>query len=243
VIARVKAALRPLRVYRAARFGWNFLRDPIFRHDHWLAWRQPENLFQFRSITAPDRYPYLFGYLRDAIATPQPHLLSFGCATGEEVFSLRRYFPSAAIKGLDINPANIAACRARLQATPDPTIAFEQNSSADAEPPSSYAAVLALAVFQHPALKHDRSVAICASRLRFADYERIVTGLAACVQPGGYLVIRHSMFRFADTVCSKDFSVRLEQPVEATFFPRFDRENRRLPDASTEQVVFQKLLL
>lgn len=241
MLAPVKAALRPFRVYRAARFTWHFVRDPIFRRDHRLAWQHPKNLFQFRSITAPDRYPRVFAYLQNAITAARPRLLSFGCATGEEVFSLRRYFPQATIKGIDINPGNIATCQARLAARPDAAIHFEHASSAAAEPPAAYDAVFALAVFQHPDLKLDPTVTTCLPRIRFSDYEHIVTGLAACVRPGGYLVLRHAMFRFTDTACSREFVSRLELPVESGFFPRFDCENRRLPAVAMEQVVFHKL--
>ena len=242
MIDRVKATLRPFGWYRAARFGWHYLRDPIFRRDHRLARRQPENLFQFRTVTAPNRYPRLFAYLREHVTAPHARVLSFGCATGEEVFSLRRYLPAATIKGLDINPANIATCASRLAVAPDAGLAFAVGSSAATETPESYDAVLALAVFQHPDLKLDRRVATCAPRIRFVDFERVVAGLAAGVKPGGYLALRHTAFRFADTACSRDFTLRLELPTEVAFFPRFDRDDRRIADAATEQVVFQKNL-
>lgn len=241
MLARVKAALRPFRAYRAARFGWHFATDPIFRRDYLFGWRQPANLFQFRSLTSLDRYPGIFGFVAEGLAAvPQPRLLSFGCATGEEVFSLRRRLPRATIKGLDINPANIATCRTRLRAAPDPALAFEVNSTVAAEAPASYDAVFALAVFQRPQLKLDPAIATCAPFLDFRAFERAVTELAACVRPGGYLAIRHSMFRFADTACARDFTTVFRVAAEPTFFPRFGPDHRRLPDAPMEDAVFQK---
>lgn len=243
MLARSKPSLQSLRAYRALRFAWHFLRDPIFRRDHLLLWRRPKNLFQHRSITAPDRYPVVFDFVRAQLAASvAPRLLSFGCALGDEVFSLRDYFPAAAIKGLDINPANIAAARQRLAARPaDPCLAFEVNDSADAEPPASYDAVFCLSVFVRWQLKEDRAVATSAPHLRFADFERATAGLAACVRPGGFLVLRHAMFRFADTAAARDFRCVLSLPPPELFFPRFDRHDRRLPDEDREAVVFQKL--
>src|SRR5262245_36265351 len=96
---------------------WNDLRFRL---------RRPPRLFQNRSATAFNRYPLIFNYVQHAIGRSRPiRLLSFGCATGEEVETLRTYFPDATIKGIDINPFNIATCRRRLERTADPKIAFE----------------------------------------------------------------------------------------------------------------------
>lgn len=239
----IKAPLRALRPYRAARFGWHFLSDPVFRRDHLLLWRRTDNLFQHRSVTAPDRYPAIFAFVRDQLADrPEPRLLSFGCATGEEVFSLRRYLPSAFVKGVDINPGNIAACRARHRALgADPALVFEQNSSAAGEPAGTYDAVFCMAVFVRWQLKEDRAVATCAPHLRFDDFNRTAARLAACVRPGGLFVVRHAMFRFADTSVAGDFRPLLSLPVPEEFFPRFGPDNRRLPDTDAETVVFRKI--
>ena len=246
MLARLKLTLRPFRAYRAARFGWHFATDPIFRRDHLLLWRAPPNLFQHRSITAADRYPAIFEFVRTHLPPPAaaaaPRLLSFGCATGDEVFSLRTVFPGASLKGIDINRANIAACRARLRAAGgDPAVVFEENSAAAAEPADTYDAVFCMAVFVRWQLKEDRTVASCAPHLRFADFARTVAELARSVRPGGLLVLRHAMFRFSDTATARDFRPLLSLPVPEEFFPRFDHANRRLPDAAAEEVVFQKL--
>jgi hypothetical protein len=243
VLERFKAALRPFRLYRAARFGWHFATDPTFRHDHLLLWRRPKNLFQHRSITVPDRYPQLFRFIRDQLdGRPNLRLLSFGCAMGDEVFSLREYFPNAFIKGIDINAANITTCLRRHRTNSgDPALAFEANDSAAAEPAGSYDAIFCLAVFVRWRLKEDRAIVSCVPHLRFAQFERAVTTLAAAVKPGGFLALRHSMFRFCDTAAARDFRPVLRLPGPAEFFPRFGPDDRRLPDAPEEETVFQKI--
>jgi trans-aconitate methyltransferase len=80
------------------------------------------------------------------------NILSYGCSTSDEVFSLRRYFPHTTIKGLDINRANIAVCRRRLRAAPDAGMAFETAASTQAEPSSAYDAIFAMAVLRHGSL-------------------------------------------------------------------------------------------
>ena len=243
VFRRIKAALQYYRIYRAARFGWHFCRDPIFRRDHVLLWRRPARLYQHRSVTAPERYPRIFTFIRDKLAgVPAPRLLSFGCATGEEVFSLREYFPSGTIKGIDINPANIAACLRRWRkGGSDPHLAFEHTDSAAREPAASYDAVFCMAVFVRWPLKEDPNVATSLPHLSFADFERATTELAGCVRPGGFLIVRHAMFRFGETAAAKDFQCVLRLPKPEAFFPRFGSDNRRLPDSPDEGVIFRKL--
>jgi len=238
MIGRLKAALRPFRIYRAAAFGYNFVKNPVFRRGQLFRWKNPPGLFQTNPLTAPNRYPGIFGFVREQLsAQPNPRLLSFGCSSGDEVFSLRQYFPQASIKGVDINPANIALCRARhAREGRDPLIEFQCGNSAAGEVRDSYDAVFCMAVFQRPELKADRSVASCEPHLCFADFERTIAGLVACVKPGGFLVIRHSMFRLADADSARDFRAVFSRPVTKEFFPRFDSRNRRLPEATEEEV-------
>lgn len=239
---RIKSALQDWRAYRAVRFGWHFARDPIFRRDHVLLWQRPRHLFQHRSITAADRYPTIFDFVHQRLATlARPRLLSFGCATGEEVFSLRKHFPTAVVKGIDINPANIETCRAALRlAGNDPGLTFECDSSAAGEARESYDAVFCMAVFTRWQLKDDRRIATSVPHLFFADFAQATSELAACIAPGGLFVIRHSAFCFADTPAARDFECVLTLRPPSTFFPRFGPDNLRLADGAPEQVVFRK---
>ena len=78
--------------------------------------RPVEGRFQSYAYTLPDRYPWLFDFAAERLGRiAAPRLLSFGCSRGDEVFSLARRLPQATIKGIDIDPRNIAACRARLE--------------------------------------------------------------------------------------------------------------------------------
>lgn len=243
MLGRLKSSLRSFRIYRVAAFVWHFACSQGFRRGSLLLWRRPENLFQYNPLTASNRYPRIFTFIREQLAHGSSlRLLSFGCSTGEEVFSLRTYFPGAFIKGIDINAANIDVCRdCHRRRGNDPAIEFEQKHSAAGEDANSYDGVFCMAVFQRPPLRRDRMIATCEPSLRFKDFERTVASLAACVRPGGYLVIRHSMFRFADAECASGFRLILSVPFTDVFSPCFGRDNQRLPDAVDEEVVFQKL--
>src|SRR5665213_1447179 len=72
--------------------------------------------FQPYNHTLWDRYPWLFRFAAARLGDVKNLcILSFGCSRGEEVFSLRNYFPAATIKGIDIDPRNIACCQARAR--------------------------------------------------------------------------------------------------------------------------------
>jgi 2-polyprenyl-3-methyl-5-hydroxy-6-metoxy-1,4-benzoquinol methylase len=145
---------RTLLRYASAAYG--LLTSRAYRSAVMLRFRKPRNLFQVCNWTAVDRYPFLFRLAREKLgAGPELRLLSFGCATGEEVFSLRKYFPEATIKGVDINPHNILICEQRLASNPDPKICFELADSAEREPVSTYDAIFCMAVFRHSCLANE----------------------------------------------------------------------------------------
>lgn len=163
---------------------------------------RPDNLFQPYTTTGFDRYPEELGVVRELLAgLPEPCILSFGCASGEELLTLRAYFPTARIRGIDANPLAVRTARKRVAG--DPAITVARGVDAAGEAASSYDVVLALAVFRHGSLAD--APERCDHLIRFADFERTVTGLAAAVAPGGVLVLRHANFRFADCASSAGF--------------------------------------
>ncbi len=131
-------ARRPFAL-RLARVLWQLATDRTYRTVTWLRWQRPSGLFQPFNDTAEDRYPRIFAFVQAQLGGETAvHILSFGCSTGEEVFTLRRYFPRAIIKGIDINAANVAAARRRLASVPDPGLAFVRAGSTAGEPDAAY---------------------------------------------------------------------------------------------------------
>lgn len=238
---RLKLALRKVPGFRAARLIYDLLHSTESRNAALIQLHPPKGLFQPYGTTSDDRYPEIFQLVREEIGDGDDvRLLSFGCATGEEVFDLRRLFPKAAIVGLDINHHNIAICQRRLRKAKDSRLIFAQAASTAEEADASYDAIFAMAVFRHGDLNVSPAPARCDHRLRFADFEKSVTDLARCLKPGGLLVIHHAMFRFCDTSVASQF-----EPVECMkeFLdgPIYDLENRCLPPGRYPHVVFRKL--
>jgi SAM-dependent methyltransferase len=193
--------------------------------------------FQPYAHTAPDRYPWLFRFAAEQLGDgADRRLLSFGCSRGDEVVSLRRHFPSAFIKGLDISPRNIAACRKRGITRAE----FAVASSTEEETEATYDAVFCLAVLCHGDLVA-ANPDCCAPWIAFADFERVTAGLARCLRPGGYLFLHTCNFRFADTAAFLQFEIVLEAPLgEMAPDRQYGRDNFRLAGPPCCAVGFRK---
>lgn len=214
--------------------------DGEYRSLFFLRVRKPAGLFQLANDTYPDRFPALFQFARTVLGDAASlRLLSFGCSTGEEVFALRRYFPTAQLIGLDINAHNIARCRAKLSQTPDTAIVFAVASSAKNLRCESLDAIFCLSVLRSSAL---RSQERCDRHIRFEQFDACVTEFARCLKPGGILFILNSNFRLCDAAAYRQFEViardDYEHPIDAT--PIFGPDNKRLPGEIYCEIGFRK---
>lgn len=204
-----------------------------------LVRRRVPGRFQPYIYTLPDRYPWLFHFAGSALSDVEaPRLLSFGCSTGDELASLRHFFPRATIRGLDIAPKAIAACRARFGL--DDRVSVAVAASTAGEPDEAYDAVFCLAVLCHGDLTVTRAQR-SDPLFPFADFECAVADLARCVRPGGYLFIHTSNFRFRDSAAAPLFETVLEaQPEQIAADLLYDRNNRLLETLRYSEVGFRK---
>jgi 2-polyprenyl-3-methyl-5-hydroxy-6-metoxy-1,4-benzoquinol methylase len=196
--------------------------------------------FQPYHHTLPDRYPWLFRFAAAALGEREDcRILSFGCSRGDELISLRRYFPRAAITGIDFDRTNINRCRARIK---DPLIRLAVSGTTGKEATQSYDAIFCLAVLCHGHLT------ISGARrsdplLHFADFEQAVGDFARCLRPGGLLVLHTTSFRFSDTAAAKNFDLLLEaEPGQMAEDVQFGRDNILLGGERYRGVVFRKRL-
>lgn len=227
---------RPFRLIRAL---WWLVSDRNYRNMAWLRLTRPRGVFQPNNDTGADRYPAIFRFVQSELGAERDvRLLSFGCSTGEEVFSLRHYFPRAVVKGIDINRLNIATCRRR--SAHDSGISFETAAGTAREPAAVYDAIFCMAVLRHGQLGLP-GVTRCDHLIRFEDFAGVVQDFGRCLKPGGLLVIRHSNFRLADAPAGAGFktilNVEIPQPER---LPLFGPDNRLLSGVSYPDTVFRK---
>ncbi|QXI26281.1 class I SAM-dependent methyltransferase [Pseudomonas vanderleydeniana] len=220
------------------RFIVQVLRGGERRSSALLMRRRPPGLFQPYGTTQEDRYPEVFHSIRQVVAdVEQTHILSFGCSTGEEVFTLARYFRYAHIRGLDIDAGRIGRCWARWQCEGrEPRLSFACAGNVALEKTASYDLVLAMAVFRHGAL--GGSPVDCSSWIRFADFDRLLSDLVRVLKPGGLLVIRHANFRFGDTGVAGQFECLRGEPGQGS--PVYGTDNRLLPGVSGDDGIYRK---
>jgi SAM-dependent methyltransferase len=183
--------------------------------------------FQPYYYTRPDRYPWLFSFAAARIAARHDvRILSFGCSRGDEVFSLRRYFPAAAIKGIDVNPRKIARCVARARAANAGNVSFEVAATPAGEPTAFYDAIFCLAVLCNGDLTTSGAQS-CEPVLQFDAFDRIIGEFARCLKPGGLLILHTTNFRFCDTSVAADFDVVYQADrKDLALDVLFDRDNQ-----------------
>jgi 2-polyprenyl-3-methyl-5-hydroxy-6-metoxy-1,4-benzoquinol methylase len=197
--------------------------------------------FQPYNHTLPNRYPWLFRFARDFFAgRHELKLLSFGCSRGDEVFALQECFPAATIRGIDIDPANIACCLVRSNAARCARLSFAAAATTRAEAPESYDAIFCLAVLCHGDLS-TYGARRCDPLLRFEDFESMAADFARCLKPGGLLLLHTTNFRFCDTSVFEQFIPVLEaEPGQMAADVLFDRHNRLMEGECYRAVAFRK---
>ena len=234
----VKAPL-PLRILRS---GFRALVDPRHRHRMIRFHLTKGRAFQPSDRTRPNRYPRIFRFVQERLgAGSDVRILSFGCSTGEEVFSLRHYFANARIHGIDIDAPSIATCRKQLAAHPDPRISFTVADSVANEPDGAYDAIFCMAVLRDGRL-NARDTQRCDPLLDFADFAKIIADFARCLRPGGLLTVVSSNFRLSDTACAPLFRPVFRRNIDIQT-PVFGPDNRRIEGETCFDAVFERIQL
>jgi len=207
---------------------------------HWLERNHADELLQVSPMTRRDRHPELFGFARDRLAqVREPRILSYGCSTGEEAFTLASYLPSARIDAIDINPRNIAIARRARSGAQTAAVSF---ACAGAPPQAIelYDAIFCLSVLRHGRLEIER-LASCAEVLPFARFAETIAALDQALKPGGLLFLWGCNFRFSDTPQAASYravAVPLKRAETGLFY---GPDNALLSITSNADFVFEKL--
>jgi hypothetical protein len=121
-------------------------------------------------------------------------------------------------------------------------VAFEVSDTPAREPAASYDAILCMAVLRHGALGAP-GVTSCEKLIRFENFARTVEDFSRCLRPGGFLVIRHSNFRFCDAPVYSKFETILALPhLNEAATPIFGPDNRLMEGEVYRDTIFRKIL-
>ncbi len=194
------------RAARAAGYLRRFLLDPRSRSEQWTRLRYGAAHIQTATFSAPDRYPELFAACRDCLANvAAPVVVSFGCSTGHEAFTLAKYLPHATIVGTDINRWCLKQCRRENN---NPRISFVHSLSREFAALDEVDAIFCMAVLQRWENRTGASQRANQDFL-FARFEEEIARLDRMLRTGGLFFIDHADFRFEDTAIASRYR-RLE---------------------------------
>lgn len=189
---------------------------------------------QISNRTAYDRYPNIFTAC-SALKPDCKNILSFGCSTGEEVFSLRnKYFKHAAIHGLDINSENIKKCKEKNK---DKSILFFDYN--DYNKLEKYDIIFCMSVLCR--WTATQSVEDCSHIYNFKTYEEELSKINLLLNNSGLLVIYNSNFCFADTSLYNLYSpIKSNLISDSGFVKKFDKNNKASDRLYSECIFIKK---
>lgn len=197
-----------------------------------------QDIHQACNYTKADRYPQIFQFCQQRLADRSNlKLLSFGCSTGEEAFTLRNYFPDARITGVDINPSNIRTC---MRKNRDRNIRFDIVRNVTFESSTIFDAIFCMAVFQRTEIRNEL-VQDSSHIYPFVKFDQQIKALDQHLAVGGLLIIHICNYRFCDCWVAANYEVvetpfRMPQNV-----PLFNEDNRRLANATYAGIIFRKI--
>ena len=197
-------------------------------------------LHQISNATAMDRYPGIFAACRNYFGTKQDlKILSFGCSTGEEVLTLRRYFPSAFITGAEINRRALSLCRKHKV---DDKVNFVYSNTRNIRKHGPYDAIFCMAVLQrfHNRVKNER-IRNLKEIYPFEKFDRQLSELDLCLRERGLLVLHHTQYVFDHSSVSRNYEPIKSDEQEVDYNPRFDRNSELLEGPASEATIFIKI--
>jgi len=214
-----------------------FFISASYREQSFSKIQYKKHFHQTSHQTETNRYPDLFEICQDFFKKQEvSKILSFGCSTGEEVFSLGDYLPRATIIGTDISNWCIKEC---LKKTVDKRFVFVHSKSEQFDRLENLNAILCLAVFQHP---NNREESVDkATKYLFSQFEKQLILLDKKLKTGGLLLIDHCDFNFLETsIALKYFPLRVDNNKLFRERPLFNKSNQKISNTTEIYRVFLK---
>lgn len=226
-----------LLLWRAVVVPVRLLFSPKHRSLLLLKHSKRDDAHQISNYTEYDRYPDLFSAAKELIEGRENlKILSYGCSTGEEVFSLRQYFPEAQLVGVDINKTNIQVATRKNQ---DNGIIFSHDIEKSLATQGPFDIIFALAVLQRT--ENRKKTTLRSSNIYpFEKFNAKLTELDNYLKPNGLFIIDHADYRFEDANIFSHYLV--SEGSHNTINQRylFDQENQRISQYVRYHRIFIK---
>jgi hypothetical protein len=233
-----KTTYRLIRLFYAPiHFCRMFAFSAEYRGQFFAYLKYRKHYHQVPNFTKYNRYPSLFIICKEHFKDKENlRILSFGCSTGEEVFTLNEYMPKAEIVGTDISPYNLKQCNKKPKSA---SISFVHSLSEEFLRSENFDAIFALAVLQHEGNRHE-GVTV-ATQYTFEHFEEQVVALDKKLNTGGLLFIDQSDFNFLETKLRLNyFHLAVEGNKAKNNRPLFNSSNKKVADRNDCYRVFLK---
>ena len=230
------------RIFKVIWIGVKISGNGRFRSETFTGKFFGKEVYQRVTFTISNRYPLIFRMCADCFLNQNisnPSILSFGCSTGEEVFTIGEYLPHAKITGVDINSWCIRQC---LKVNRNPNFSFlNRNSKKFENATLLFDAIFCMAVFQRTENRTERNNQIAQGHT-FEQFEKEIDVLDVKLKVDGLLIIDHSDFSFTDTVCVLRYNpLEFDKNRLIRERPLYDKNNRKVADTQFNYRVFVKL--
>lgn len=228
---------------RSPLYVWQFATDGFYRSTILNRIFRPGQAHLTCNYTKMDRYPEIFSLVKEYFTgrgladSPQLRLLSFGCSTGEEAFSLRTYFPQATIVGADISDWNLEQARNRNR---DEKIRFVFSNAENLRQEGPFDAIFCMAVLLRMAHRMEPAPS-SQDVYPIEKFDEQVQELDALLNDDGLLVICHTNYRFCDAAMFPRYQVVPRRYSERDLVPKYGRDNRLLAESDYQDRVFRKV--
>lgn len=224
-------------IWRFSSVPYRFIFNPEYRSLLWLKYFKNHGTHQISNFTLRNRYPYLFSACRQlVIERKELKILSYGCSTGEEVFTLRDYFPDAHIVGVDINKTNIKKAN---QKNCDSNIHFSHKIADTLSKHGPFDIIFALAVFQRTENRNPDTF----DSSKFYPFEKFndkIIELDTHLKAEGIFIIDHADYFFEDSDIYSSYHPLENEEKIIRNRPRFTKQNQRITEPFSYNRIFIK---
>ena len=194
----------------------------------------PRNdILQLANTTKYNRHEDLFSLAQNSLGKEKKiRILSFGCSSGEECFSLGEYFPNAIIVGCDINKDVLDVAKMRNK---NSRIEFVLSNNSNLLKYKYFDLVLANSVLiKQPMPGATDNIS---KLFPFNQFNEIIETLDNLINTNGLFIMRDANYRFEDTSVAFKYKCLLHNDSS---FPIYDRNGNSLKGINRICQVFKK---
>lgn len=224
-------------VWKLAAVPYSIVFNSEYRSILWLQYFKHDDTHQLSNYTEYNRYPALFSTCQEIMKYRKGlAILSYGCATGEEVFTLRDYFPDARIVGIDINKTNIKKANRKNS---DSNIHFSHKIDETLSEYGPFDIIFALAVLQRTENRNPDT--FDSSKLYpFEKFNDKIIELDTHLKTEGIFAIDHADYFFEDSDIYSSYHPLENEDKIIRNRPRFTKQNQRITEPFSYNRIFIK---